>query len=108
LGKKFKDLRTFNLRRVTQFLPLFLTLTTVKMGRLDLRKKSGGEEDLGDVDADPRELIAAKRSKSFPPSFVFGESKVTTNLIREYEAAGFFPTGDGRAPLMSKFLSRSR
>jgi hypothetical protein len=22
-----------------------------------------------------------------------------TNLIREYEAAGFFPVGDGRAPL---------
>jgi hypothetical protein len=56
-------------------------------------------EDLGDVDADPRELIAAKRSKSFPPSFVFGESKVTTNLVKEYEAVGFFPVGDGRAPL---------
>jgi hypothetical protein len=56
-------------------------------------------EDIGDVDADPRELIAAKHSKSLHPSFVFGESKVTTNLIREYEAAGFFPAGDGRAPL---------
>jgi hypothetical protein len=32
-------------------------------------------------------------------SFVFGESKVTTNLIKEYEAAEFFPAGDGRAPL---------
>jgi hypothetical protein len=32
-------------------------------------------------------------------SFVFGKSKVTTNLIREYEAAGYFPAGDGRAPL---------
>jgi hypothetical protein len=31
--------------------------------------------------------------------FVFGESKVTTNLIREYEAAGYFPAGDGCAPL---------
>jgi hypothetical protein len=51
------------------------------------------------VDADPRELIAAKRSKLLPPSFVFGESKVTTNMIREYEAAGFFPAGDGRTPL---------
>jgi hypothetical protein len=57
------------------------------------------EECLGDVDADSRELIAAKRSKSLPPYFVFGESKVTTNLIREYEAPGFFPAGDGRAPL---------
>jgi hypothetical protein len=55
-------------------------------------------EDLRDVDADPRELIVAKRSKLLPPSFVFGESKVTTNLIREYEAARFFPAGDGRAP----------
>jgi hypothetical protein len=34
------------------------------------------------VDADPRELIAAKHSKSLPPFFGFGESKVTTNLIR--------------------------
>jgi hypothetical protein len=49
--------------------------------------------------ADPKDLIAAKRSKSIPPSFVFGESKVTTDLIREYEAARFFPPGDGRAPL---------
>jgi hypothetical protein len=30
---------------------------------------------------------------------VFGESKVTADLIREYEAAGFFPAGDGRAPI---------
>jgi hypothetical protein len=56
-------------------------------------------EDLRDVDADPRDLVAARRSKSMPASFVFGESKVTTNLIREYEAAGYFPAGDGRAPL---------
>jgi hypothetical protein len=34
-----------------------------------------------------------------PASFVFGESKVTTNLIWEYEAAGYFPAGDGRPPL---------
>jgi hypothetical protein len=56
-------------------------------------------EDIGDVDADLKDLVAAKRSKSLSPSFVFGESKVTTNLIREYEAAGFFPAGDGRDPL---------
>jgi hypothetical protein len=43
----------------------------MKMGRSDPRKKSGGEEDLGDVDADPRELIVANRSRSFPPSFVY-------------------------------------
>jgi hypothetical protein len=57
------------------------------------------EEDLGNANADPRDLIAAKHLKSLPSSFVFGESKVTTNLIREYEATGFFPTGHGRAPL---------
>jgi hypothetical protein len=34
-----------------------------------------------------------------PASFVFGESKVTTDLIREYEGAGFFPVSDGRGPL---------
>jgi hypothetical protein len=38
-------------------------------------------ENIEDVDDDPKELIAMKRSKSLPPSFVFGESKVTTNLI---------------------------
>jgi hypothetical protein len=43
--------------------------------------------------------MAAKSSKSYSPSFVFGESKVTTNLIRDYEAAVFFPAGDSRAPL---------
>jgi hypothetical protein len=47
-------------------------------------------EDIEDVDADLKDLIASKRSKSLPPSFVFGESKVTMDLIREYEAAGFF------------------
>jgi hypothetical protein len=30
---------------------------------------------------------------------VCGESKVTANLIREYEATLFFPAGDSRAPL---------
>jgi hypothetical protein len=38
-------------------------------------------------------------------SFVFGESKVTTNLIREYEAAGYFPASDGRAPLDEQVLT---
>jgi hypothetical protein len=56
-------------------------------------------KDIGDVDADLRGLVAAKHSKSLPPSFVFGASKVTTNLIREYDATGFFPAGHGRAPL---------
>jgi hypothetical protein len=68
-------------------------------GEIRSEDASGAEEDLADVDADPKKLIVAKSSKSYPPSFVFGESKVTANLIREYEAAEFFPTGDGRAPL---------
>jgi hypothetical protein len=57
------------------------------------------EEEIGDVDTDVKDLIVAKQSGPLPPSFVFGESKVTTNMIREYEAAGFFPAGTGRAPL---------
>jgi hypothetical protein len=56
-------------------------------------------EDIRDIDADPNDLITAKSAKALPPSFVFGESKVTANLIREYEAAGFFPAGSGRALL---------
>jgi hypothetical protein len=56
-------------------------------------------EDIGDVDADMKDLVATKHSKSLPPSFVFGESKVTANIIREYEASRFFPSGSGRAPL---------
>jgi hypothetical protein len=68
-------------------------------GEIRSENASGTEEDLIDVDADVKDLMAAKSSKSYPPSFVFGESKVTINLIREYESAGFFPAGDGRAPL---------
>jgi hypothetical protein len=60
---------------------------------------SCAEEDLADVYVDPKELIAAKSTKSYPPSFVSGESKVTADLIREYEAARFFPIGDGCASL---------
>jgi hypothetical protein len=60
--------------------------------------KSGSAEDLADVDADWNELVAAKNSKSYPPAFVFGESKVTPDLIKEYEAAEIFPVGDAHAP----------
>jgi hypothetical protein len=56
-------------------------------------------EDIEDIDANMKDLVTAKRSKALPAAFVFGESKVTTDLIREYEAAGFFPAGSGRAPL---------
>jgi hypothetical protein len=70
----------------------------------DLETREEGEvgskgEDLENVEADLRDLVTTKQSKSLPASFVFGESKVTTNMIREYEAAGYFPVGDGRAPL---------
>jgi hypothetical protein len=62
----------------------------------EIRSEGAG---IGDVDADVKDLIAAKQSGSLPPSFVFGQSKVTANLIREYKAAGFFLAGNGRAPL---------
>jgi hypothetical protein len=39
--------------------------------------------------------------------FVFGESKVTTNLILEYEAAVYFHAGDGRAPLEEQIPTTS-
>jgi hypothetical protein len=57
------------------------------------------DEDVGDVDADVRDLVRTRPTGPLPPSLVFGESKVTMNMIREYEAAGFFPSGTGRAPL---------
>jgi hypothetical protein len=59
--------------------------------------KSGAEEDLGDVDANPSDLVTVKNMRSYPPAFVFGESKVAAELIKEYEATGFFPVGDARA-----------
>jgi hypothetical protein len=37
IDEKFMDLRTFNLRRVTQFLLLLLNLRIMKMGRSDPR-----------------------------------------------------------------------
>jgi hypothetical protein len=51
------------------------------------------------VDAGVSDLVKARTSDPLPPSLVFGESKVTTNMIREYEKAGFFSPGAGRAPL---------
>jgi hypothetical protein len=57
------------------------------------------DEDVGDVDAGLGDLVKARAWGPLPPSLVFGESKVTTNMIREYEAAGFFPSSTGRAPL---------
>jgi hypothetical protein len=63
------------------------------------REIGSEDEDVGDIDANVKDLITAKQSGPLPPLFVFGESKVTTNMIRDYEAAGFFPAGTGRAPL---------
>jgi hypothetical protein len=57
------------------------------------------EEEVRDVGADVKDLIAAKQSGPLPLSFIFGESKVTTNMIKDYEAAGLFPAGTRRAPL---------
>jgi hypothetical protein len=92
LRKKFKNPRLLNLQKITHLL-LLADLRIVKTERLDQKEK------ISNVDADMKDLVAAKQSKPLPPSFVFGESKVTANLIREYEAAGFFPAGSGRAPL---------
>jgi hypothetical protein len=58
-----------------------------------------GDEDVGDVDANIKDSITVKQSGPLPPFFVCGESKVTTNMIRDYEAAGFFSASTGRAPL---------
>jgi hypothetical protein len=68
-------------------------------GEVRSETKSDGEEDLVDVDANPKELVDAKSAKSYPPAFVFGESNVTADLIKAYEATEFFPVGDARAPL---------
>jgi hypothetical protein len=48
----------------------------------------GGEEDLFNDDIDLNELVIMKAA-SHPPSFVFGESKVTTDLVKEYKNARF-------------------
>jgi hypothetical protein len=61
--------------------------------------RTDDDEDIRDVDASIGDLVKAKTAGPLPPFLVFGESKVTANLIREYEAAGFFPSDAGRAPL---------
>jgi hypothetical protein len=61
--------------------------------------QSDSGEGIGDVDAGVDDLIRARTSGPLPPSLAFGESKVTSNTIREYEKAGFFSPGAGRAPL---------
>jgi hypothetical protein len=49
------------------------------------------DEDVRDVDAGIGDFVKEKAVGPLSPSLVFGESKVTANMIREYEAAGFFP-----------------
>jgi hypothetical protein len=67
--------------------------------REDGEAQSDNGEDIGDVDVGVSDLIKARTSGPLPPSLAFGESKVMSNTIREYEKAGFFSPGTGRAPL---------
>jgi hypothetical protein len=67
--------------------------------REDGELQSDKGEDIGDVDAGVGDLIKERTSGPLPPSLAFGESKVTSNMIREYEKARFFSPGTGRAPL---------
>jgi hypothetical protein len=67
--------------------------------REDGEVQSDDGEDIRDVDAGVSDLVKVKTAGPLPPSLVFRESKVSTNMIREYERAGFFPPGAGRAPL---------
>jgi hypothetical protein len=63
--------------------------------REDGEVQTDDDEDIGDVDAGVGDLVKAKTAGPLPPSLVFGESKVTTNMIRKYEKVGFFPLGAG-------------
>jgi hypothetical protein len=67
--------------------------------REDGEVQSNSGEGIGDVDAGVDDLIKARTSGPLPPSLAFGESKVSSNTIREYKKAGFFSPGAGRAPL---------
>jgi hypothetical protein len=72
--------------------------------REDGEVQSDDGEDTGDVDAGVSDLVKVKTSGPLPPSLAFGESKVTTNMIREYERVGFFPRALGEPRLMIKSL----
>jgi hypothetical protein len=67
--------------------------------REDREVQSDDGEDIGDVDAGVSDLVKVKTAGPLPPSLAFGESKDTTNMVREYERVGFFSPGAGRAPL---------
>jgi hypothetical protein len=66
-------------------------------GEIRSENKSEGGEGLSNVEVDLSELVVAKAT-SYPPTFVFGESKVRAEIIKEYEKAEFFPAGDGHPP----------
>jgi hypothetical protein len=91
-SQKFKNQGLLNFLKVIHHL-LLVDLGTAKTGRLDQKGK------ISKMLTPIEKILAAKRSKALPATFVFGESKVTPDLIREYEAAGFVPAGSGRAPL---------
>jgi hypothetical protein len=63
------------------------------------------DEDVGDVDTDVKDLIRTRPTGPLPPSFVFGESKVTTNMIRDYEANAS-PRAPGVVHWMNKLLPK--
>jgi hypothetical protein len=63
-------------------------------GEIRSENRSGSDQDLSNVDVDLSELVAANAT-SYPLAFAFGESKVTAELIKEYEEVGLFPAGDG-------------
>jgi hypothetical protein len=48
--------------------------------------------------------LVGMKTRSYPLAVVFDESKVTTDLIKEYEEPGFFPVGDARPPLVNMSL----
>jgi hypothetical protein len=72
-------------------------------GEIRSENKSGGKENISNVDVDMNELVAVKAA-SHPPAFVFGESKVTADLIKEYENAGFSLSATDVPLLANKFL----
>jgi hypothetical protein len=67
--------------------------------REDGEVQSDDGEDIRDVDVGVSDLVKVKTAGPLPPSLAFGESKVTTNMVREYERVGFFSPGAGRAAL---------
>jgi hypothetical protein len=95
---KFKIMRFFNPQETT---PLLLLAGPGSVKMAEIRSE---EEEIGDVEVDVKDLIAAKQSGPLPPSFVFGESKVTTNL-RQLD---FFLQAMDALHWMNKFLLPKR